>query len=293
MIVPTDRQLSEADVAVVDQMPSSRTVVAPKERSHGTWLQAQPGPVSCADPRRKVVPDAHQPGGRGRSGRTTLMTTADAPVPLRQRLAAASRTVRSKPSRQNVRLGIPQVDTTLDGEPIDPRQLVLHPGPLDFVVSEEAGGPLRAFSRFEPFADHMTSLVDGSPQSRADARTVPQPALSNGVYGYLNLFRDANYGGTRWTFQADWGPINDFRRVFCVLWWCQDINDRISSAQLEVSSLTQPAAWVVLCSDINLGGNRMWLSSVHAEHTDAPGYYPDLGMYGWSDVASSMFYVPA
>ncbi|WP_028045799.1 hypothetical protein [Cellulomonas sp. URHE0023] len=212
---------------------------------------------------------------------------------FRERLATL--TPSAPRNAKNARVKVPQVDVELDGVKADPRKIALHPGPLDYVVSRD-GETLHAFSSFEPYSEFLLDLVSDFPEELAAAKRAPavNPAASSGgAFGYMNLYADPNLRGSRWRFDTQWGAIPDFRRVFPVLWWYTNINDQVTSVDLsELSSINNPSAFCVLCSDINMGGSRLSCWSLHVEADSPwPGSYPDLRRYGWDDIASSMFYI--
>jgi hypothetical protein len=205
-----------------------------------------------------------------------------------KRLGALS-VSRPRSPGSNARLGTAQVGVTLDGSKIDARRVALHPGPLDFIVGSDDG--LHAFSAFEPFSEFVTATLDSVETSSRAVSPVGQAAGgTGGTYGNLKLYKDVNMRGAVWQFDAQWGAQLDFRHVFKVLWWDTNINDMVSSVDAGgLNGLNQPSAFVCLCSDMNLAGSRLWCWSLHSGGR-APGYYEDLGKYGWNDVASSMFF---
>ena len=48
--------------------------------------------------------------------------------------------------------------------------------------------------------------------------------------------------------------------------------------------------YIILFEHIELKGQQLWLYNSIANGAEAPGLYPDLGVFGWNDVASSMRY---
>lgn len=113
------------------------------------------------------------------------------------------------------------------------------------------------------------------------------------VGGYVNLHEHVNFGGAQWTFWADWGTIRDFTRVYCWLWFCTNINDRVSSVDVNINykdGTIPQQAFVVLFQDVQLGGASINLHSTTVTPA-GPGMFDDLGLFGFNDLASSMRYV--
>jgi hypothetical protein len=202
----------------------------------------------------------------------------------------------------------PQMAVTLDDKKAEPRDIAVHPFPnLIYVVTPDTmeENRLRVYVRPEAAMEYIKDVQarykkPDEPtrtkvlRSSSDLSSTSQ-ALTQGYYGavggYITLHEHGDYAGAAWTFWADWGTIRDFRRVFCFLWWCQNINDRASSADVNVDYI-DPAipqmAYAILFENINLGGAQLWLWSGSAP--GGPGLYPNLGIYGWNDVASSLRY---
>lgn len=234
---------------------------------------------------------------------------------------AMARAARRQPPQE---LQPPQMPVLLDGKEVEPWDVAHHPAPVvQYVVSPDTytEGVLQTFLRPEAAAEYIADVRERFQRERlnapkfassgalrdtngsADAGKSSQPseigttrqALAPGYYGdvggYVDLFEHVNYQGARWTFWADWGSQNDFRRVFCFLWWCTNMNDRVSSADLYINYL-DPAIpylpYVILFEHINKGGKQLWLWPGAAP--DGPGLYNDLGLFGWNDIASSMRY---
>jgi hypothetical protein len=91
------------------------------------------------------------------------------------------------------------------------------------------------------------------------------------------MFQDINYGGDWWWMWAN-GTEHDMRLVErgCFLWWCSDWNDTISS-------MAATDTKVIYWSDINFAGSTLTVYPYIA--------VPDLRVYGWNDVISSVWNV--
>lgn len=202
----------------------------------------------------------------------------------------------------------PQMAVTLDDKKCEPREIANHPfSNLIYVVTPDTlnGDTLRVYVHPEAAMEYIRDAQTRHKKSDSPARTklarssseitsTTQP-LTQGYYGavggYVSLHEHIDYAGAAWTFWADWGTIRDFRSVFCFLFWCQNINDLASSADVNVEYLDGSIPYlpyVILFENINLSGAQLWLWSGAAP--GGPGLYPDLGIYGWNDVASSMRY---
>ena len=70
------------------------------------------------------------------------------------------------------------------------------------------------------------------------------------------------------------------------------INDKISSVNASNLRYVDPAVtqspFVILFEHINRGGAQLWLHSRGGP--EGVGYYRNLGVFGWNDMASSMRY---
>jgi hypothetical protein len=202
----------------------------------------------------------------------------------------------------------PQLATLLDDKKAEPREIATNPFPnLIYAVTPDtmSDNTLRVYTRPEAATEYLQDARRRFQKAEQPTRettlrspsesSVTRQALTQGYYGavggYVTLHEHVDYGGGAWTFWADWGTIRDFRSVFCFLWWCQNIDDRVSSADVNISYIdgTIPyLPYVILFENINLVGAQLWLWSGNAP--GGPGLYPDLGIYGWNDVASSMRY---
>jgi len=202
----------------------------------------------------------------------------------------------------------PKMAVTLDDKKADPRDIAHHPFPhLIYVVTPETmdDETLRVYIRAEAAMEYIKDVQarHRKAEQPSENKVLRSPSalstmsqgLTQGYYGtvggYVTLHEHVNYGGAAWTFWADWGTIRDFRSVFCFLWWCQNIDNQVSSVDVNIDYI-DPAipqmAYVILFANPNLGGAQLWLWSGSAP--GGPGLYPDLGIYGWNDVASSMRY---
>jgi hypothetical protein len=243
---------------------------------------------------------------RSRSDGTDSLAAELEEVRLALARSAMDRAARTRPER---RPKIPQLPVLLDGRSVEPSDLAKYPSsPLKYVVSPDTykDGALRVFLRPEVADEYIADVRERfqrpqfvarevRPESeevgRSATRIVPRRGYYGDVGGYVNLYEDINYGGSEWTFWARWGSQRDFRSVFCVLWWCSNISDRVSSVDTNISYLdgTIPhIPYTILFENINLGGQQLWL--FNGMGTNGPGLYEDLGLFGWDDVASSMRY---
>ncbi|RKF24555.1 hypothetical protein [Micromonospora globbae] len=207
----------------------------------------------------------------------------------------------------------PQLPIRLDGRKVEPRNLARHAHePLRYVVTPDTfrDGELQVFRRPEAANEYVADVQQRftraslGPRSRPAPPTQPARApeaagdyTTNAGIGYYGpvggmvvLHEHWHYQGGKWQFNADWGSQRDFRSVFCFL-WCSNINDKVSSVDTNVSYIDGNIPYIpytILFEHIELQGQQLWL--YNGNGVDGPGLYPDLGVFGWNDVASSMRY---
>jgi len=176
--------------------------------------------------------------------------------------------------------------------------------PLYFVLDEAglAGDVLQVFSTPDKALEFFRR-TSNKPKSKTNNALInigtgsSAQDIANAIGGTVTLFEHTNFGGAQWTFtagtaandghayQSGDGNIGDFRRVLCFLWWCQNINDRVSSIQnnSEVWRELRPQrSFAVLHEHINFGGSQLLIperSSIQ-----------DLVPFGWNDRGSSLSY---
>lgn len=190
---------------------------------------------------------------------------------------------------------VPKRAIRLDGEIANPHVVQKFDGkPLYYVLDKTAfgGGEVSVFSTVEQ-AKQYRQLGEGSKQAESSIKADGQAGLAPGTTGgYVTLHEHIDYGGAAWTFWANWGSIPDFRKVFPVLWWTTNINDRVSS--IDTNIVANPAGtivWTVLYQHINFQGSQLWISNADIQwFEEGPGLVRDLSIVGWNDVASSMSY---
>lgn len=136
----------------------------------------------------------------------------------------------------------------------------------------------------------------GSPIVLTPNSTAQQ--LADAIAGAIFLWEHVNFTGAMWRFNlgtvsgtssgrfAGDSPIRDFRSVLCFLWFCQNINDRVSSVsnQSQVWANVRPQrSFAVLHEHINFAGSMLFVPERAA--------FADLSQFGWNDRASSLSYV--
>ncbi|WP_180131579.1 hypothetical protein [Rhodoferax sp. BLA1] len=197
---------------------------------------------------------------------------------------------------------IPSLPIKLNGKSAAPESVKDFDGkPLIYVIDDAAGAGdvLPVFSVPEKA---MAYVADAPGKQKVKARgsfslntgSTPQQ-VADLVGGAVFLFEHINYGGSKWDFYAGTtgypshnpgqGNVADFRRVFCFLWWCQNINDRVSSIQnqSEVWAYVRPQrSFAVLHEHINFQGSQLWVPERRL--------IPNLVPFGWNDRASSLSY---
>jgi hypothetical protein len=186
----------------------------------------------------------------------------------------------------------------LDGESSPPSSVQRFDGqPLYYVLDRDArdGGKVKVFTRQEDLLEY-TQAASMLPYGHAELNERigrSSQALTQDVtfYGYVDLFEHIDYVGARWRFHPNWGAIPDFTRVYPTLWWSTNINDKVSSMDVNVKADPPGTiAWVVLFDDINFGGNQLWTSDSESYDDGGGGLRRNFVNIGWNDIASSLAY---
>jgi hypothetical protein len=163
------------------------------------------------------------------------------------------------------------------------------------VIDEEAqrSGEVAVFTNEDEARAAMGAELVAEPDISDQEIGVESTALTAQVTlgGYVNLHEHIDYGGATWAFYPSWGAIPDFRRVYPTLWWFTNINDRVSSIDVNVNADPPgTVAWVILYRDINFGGDQLWTSSSYSYDDGGGGMRRNLVSIGWNDAASSLRY---
>lgn len=234
---------------------------------------------------------------------------------------AAMKRHRSNDSRRHAEgiITAPRIRVELDGKVVESRDFVYRSGPnLCYVVTPDTSRDetLRVFTNpdgaAEYVADTFTRLAQNSydTATKVDSRVrsrgnrpaadgselaTTSQALTKGYHGlvggYVDLYEHVGFTGAKWYFDVGWGTIRDFRKVYPTLWWHTNIDNKVSSVDVNIAYADgniRENAYVILFEEPNLRGSQLWLWSGAAQI--GPGMYDDLGVYGWNDVASSMRY---
>ncbi len=170
--------------------------------------------------------------------------------------------------------------------------------PLYYVMDKQAlaEGVLQIFTTPEKAQEYRSQaaakLKKPTSQESVDSQFQRAAmAYSTGDYfaGSVDLYEDTYFQGNKWHFEGEWGYIPDFRYVNCFLWWCTNINDKVSSLMTNIWSNIPGWRWpvyTVLYEHINYNRNQegveLWIEN--------PGTRSDLTEWGWNDLASSMLY---
>lgn len=187
----------------------------------------------------------------------------------------------------------------LNGERVAANQVQRFDGqPLYYVLDKDAHetGEVTIFTQARDAQQYAAvSFVDASPTENTADVGVPlsgAPSLASvTLNGYVELFQHINYSGSAWTFYPSWGAIPDFSKVYPTLWWHTNIEDRVSSMDVNVhADPPGTVAWVILYADRNFGGSQLWTSSHYSYDDRGGGMRKDLGSIGWNDLASSLRY---
>jgi hypothetical protein len=195
----------------------------------------------------------------------------------------------------------PQVPLYVDGVSIEPAAISRFDGQiLNFVIAKPPGGegkaPLHAFTGNDhvgflkgAYADAVFSgsgLATGTGSSTTAPADSPLDPLADSPFdvpysvGQVQVFQDINYGNN-WTWFAanSYLLYPDLRWISrgCFLFWCADWNDQISSMGATNTK-------VIYFADVNFGGPTLTVYPNIA--------IPDLRIYGWNDVISSVANIP-
>jgi len=168
--------------------------------------------------------------------------------------------------------------------------------PLYYVMDKQAlaDGVLQVFTTPEKAQEYRNQAIANLKKSTSQESVNSQVRMAAGAYfaGSVDLYEHIYFQGNKWHFEGEWGYIPDFRYVNCFLWWCANINDKVSSLMTNIWSNIPGWRWpvyTVLYEHINYNrnqvGSEFW--------ADNPATYPDLSIYGWNDIASSMLYFTA
>jgi hypothetical protein len=193
---------------------------------------------------------------------------------------------------------IPVNNVRLDGALCPPEAVQQYEGqPLCIVLDENAqrAGEAAIFTSVEDAAEQTGAILPTLSTGEAAAPNRTQLANFSGraFFGMVDLFEDTNFAGRQWTFYTEWGAIPDFRRVYPTLWWATNIDNMVSSMDVNVSVAAGLGrhAFVALCSDVGYAGSQIWISSSFSYPPDTGGgQVSDLGRWGFSDTASSLYY---
>lgn len=273
--------------------------------------------MNPVDPSTHQAPPApaHPPSGPPSIEDSDKRTSASSPRRLRQQIASAVMSRR----KSSAELQPPRLPVLLDGRSVEPKHVAHHPAPVRYYITSPdtyREGVLHVFLRAEAAAEYLADVGQRSLKepNRPEAGPKPGPsrhteearlpaagtlrsrraAPTQGYYGPVggdvDLYEDIDFGGWAWTFLASWGSINDFRWVFPPFY--TNINDRVSSANViniyYADPNVQELPYVILFEHINKGGAQLWLYPRGGPQGN--GFYPNLGDFGWNDVASSMRY---
>ncbi len=188
---------------------------------------------------------------------------------------------------------VPQIPIVLDGKNAAPEQVKEFDGkPLYSIFDERAS----AGEILHVFTDRQKALQyckKTTPSKRSLADDVVDLATTTDFkasditegdpfIGAARLFEHINFQGSVWDMYAMNGNVPDFRQVLCFLWWCQNINDRVSSIDNQVVAMAvyrPKRAFTVLHENINFSGSQLWI----VERQMVSSLIPS----GWNDRASS------
>jgi hypothetical protein len=188
----------------------------------------------------------------------------------------------------------PRKGIRLDSERTEPSTVLrLTDRPLHYVIDKESTerDEVAIFTRLEDAQAHAGATLARGPGGSSDESALASSSQVT-FSGYVELFEHINYQGANWTFWTNWGPIPDFTRVYPTLWWSTNINDRVSSINVDVAADPPGTiAWAVLFTDIFFGGDSLWTSSSYSYPPETGGgMRANLVDVGWNDRASSLAY---
>lgn len=189
---------------------------------------------------------------------------------------------------------VPSCPVTLDGKSIHPENVKDFNGkPLYYVLDEPAaaGEVLPIFSvpeKAQRYCKKTTPkkplLADNDASTALSTHSQSKDVTEGDPFiGAARLYEHINFQGGLWDMYAMNGNVPDFRSVFCFLWWCQNISDRVSSVdnQCVAMAVYRPRrAFTVLHDNINFAGSELWI----VERQKIPSLVP----LGWNDRASSV-----
>jgi hypothetical protein len=193
---------------------------------------------------------------------------------------------------------VPGMPTSLDGKAVHPESVKDFDGrPLFYVLDAQAaaGEVLPIFSDRQKALHYCEKTTPTKAALEADAEHTAlathsrNGSITEGItegdpfIGAVRLFEHINFQGGLWDMYAMNGNVPDFRSVFCFLWWCQNINDRISSVdnQCVAMAVYRPRrAFTVLHEHINFAGSELMI----VERQTIASLVP----LGWNDRASSV-----
>jgi hypothetical protein len=173
---------------------------------------------------------------------------------------------------------IPRMPITLDGTRTAPETVVdVKDQTLRYFwdrrVQEE--GVLPVFTTSHAAEAYWNSASESPASARQQDIGVSRQAISVRD-GTVALYEHIDFGGWRWFFAQNWGDIPDFTCVYPTVFWCNNINDRVSCIENNTTT-----TFLVLHEHINFAGARLFMASDFA---------PDLTLIGWNDRISSMSY---
>jgi hypothetical protein len=191
---------------------------------------------------------------------------------------------------------IPSINIMIDGVQTDPEKIKEFDGtPLYYVADDHTINDkvLNVFTSVNLKEKYFSNIGQSTNNNNGIEMREHGPELG----GYVELSEHKDYGGARWFFDVRWGNIPKFSCVYPTLWWCTNINDKVSSVDTNVKKLHSPFPGhidpatgtvvpypkTILYEHENYGGSQLTL-------INAVGLYPHLGNYGWNDRASSMSY---
>jgi len=210
---------------------------------------------------------------------------------------------------------IPELPVLLNGKRAAAESVKDFDGkPLYYLLDERArdGETLQVYTDSSKLSQALAASTDSaaktkktSPKGLAGAGSPivlstgssPQQ-IANAIGGAVFMWENINFTGAMWQFGAGTtsgtsgqrgaghGVIPDFRSVLCFLWFCQNINDRVSSIQNQSqvwANVRPQRSFAVLHQHINFGGSMLFVPEL--------GAFADLRAFGWNDNASSMSYV--
>jgi hypothetical protein len=230
-----------------------------------------------------------------------MATGRGAPMPIGA-AQGSDEPVAPKPHR------IPALPIRLDGKKAAPESVKDFDGKaLHYVLDEAAiaGETMSVFTTPEKAQAFIAGLAPrpaGKAAKSAAARALitltpsstPQQ-VADAIGGAVLLYKDINFAGAQWRFQAGFtgypqrgagdGPIRDFRSVYCFLWWCQNIDNAVSSIQNQIDTWAdvKPQTALTVLHDLpGFGGSTLLVPQRASIASLVP--------LGWNDRVSSLSY---